>query len=205
MWKALARLMLGLAAGAALGCGQVSGDQTSPVQYPFVLTHEEIGLARELAEKDWHDSTLPSGPRHVFIKVDLLPDSQAETRQRLVMVHHYSYPTDETIFTMVDLTTHTIMSREVVAHFPTALAPVEVEHAIEVARHDGRLGPILDATPTSFEARPLQYANPHDPLFGHRVVHLLMRQHGAYLTQPRVLVDLNTDTVHLEAKHEPRE
>ena len=87
-----------------------------------MLTDEEIGLARALAEHDLTTHSLPSGPRNVFIKVDLLPDSQAESARRLVMVHHYRYPTDETIFTMIDLQTHEVLNRETYAHYPTALA-----------------------------------------------------------------------------------
>ena len=134
----------------------------------------------------------------MFIKVDLRPDSQAETTQRLVMVHHYRYQTDQTIFTMIDLHTHEILNREVAAHYPTGLAPAEVEHAIRLARADSRIRPLLDAIATTFDARPIQYAAPQEPLFGHRVVHLLMRQDGKDLVNPRVLVDLTTETVHLE-------
>ena len=49
-----------------------------------------------------------------------------------------------------------------------------------------------------FEARPILYAGSHEPLFGHRVVHVLLRREGDYLMHPRVLVDLTTETVHLE-------
>src|SRR5437870_4751313 len=101
MWKNISSFVLGVLALAPLGCGQANGDQASPVKFPFVLTPEEIGQARELAERDLPVPALPSGPRIVFVKVDLLPDSQAETTQRLVMVHHYRYPSDETIFTMI--------------------------------------------------------------------------------------------------------
>jgi hypothetical protein len=198
MWQKIVRLLLGLAAVAPLGCAQASGDQTAQVRYPFVLTPEEIALARELAENDLPVDALPSGPRAVFIKVDLLPDKQAETSGRLVMVHHYRYQTDQTIFTMIDLHTHEILNREIVAHYPTGLAPAEVEHAIRLARADDRLRSLLEAIPTNFDARPIQYAAAHEPLFGHRVVHLLLRQDGNYLISPRVLVDLTTDRVFLE-------
>jgi hypothetical protein len=198
MWHKTFRGLLGIMVLAPLGCGQAAGDPPGRAQYPFVLTHEELGLARALAEHDFMAGSLPSGLRNVFIKVDLLPDSQAETTRRLVMVHHYRYPTDETIFTMVDLQTHEVLKREVYAHYPTALAPVEIEHALQLARADNRLRPLLESMSPSFEARPIQYASGHEPLFGHRVVHVLLRHDGDYLMSPRVLVDLNTETVHLE-------
>jgi hypothetical protein len=116
----------------------------------------------------------------------------------LVMVHHYRYLTDETIFTMVDLNTPQVLKREIAAHYPTALAPEEIEHATLLARADLDLHPILQAAPTQFQARPIQYSAPDAPLFGHRVVHLLLVQNGKHLVSPRVLVDLTTDSVHLE-------
>jgi hypothetical protein len=198
MWHKIFRVLVGIMAIGPLGCGQASGDPIGPVRYPFVLTEEELGLARMLAERDWMTDSLASGSHNVFIKVDLLPDSQAESARRLVMVHHYRYPTDETIFTMIDLQTHEILNRETYAHYPTALATVEVERAIHLARADDRLRPLLETMSLKFEARPILYAGSHEPLFGHRVVHVLLRREGDYLMHPRVLVDLTTDTVHLE-------
>jgi len=193
-------LFAGFLALVPLGCGKPGGDQAARVTYPFNLTADELGLARALAEREWASDSPPSSHKTVFIKVDLLPDSQAETSQRLVMVHHYRYQDDQTIFTMIDLRTHEILKREIAIHYPTALAPSEVDQAIQLASADGRLKPLLDLVQTHFDARPIQYANPHDPLFGHRVVHLLMRQNGDYLMYPRVLVDLTNDSVHLETK-----
>jgi hypothetical protein len=201
MWQKALLFFFASAALLPLGCGQASGDQTEtlPVHCPFVLTPEEVGLARQLAEADLIVDSLPSGPKTVFIKVELLPDSQADSQQRLVMVQHYRYQSDETIFTMIDLNTHDTLKREIAPHYPTALAASEVERAIQLARADGGLRPLLDIAPTRLEARPIQYAD-HEPLFGHRVVHLLLRRDGDYLVNPRVLVDLSTETVHLETK-----
>jgi hypothetical protein len=191
-----------LLAVVPLGCGQASGDQTSKVAYPFVLTPAEVSQARQLAEQDLPGVGLTSGPKIVFIKIDLLPDSQAETAQRLVMVHHYRYLGDETIFTMIDLRTHTVLSREVHAHYPTGLAPSEIEEALHLARSDVRLHTLLAtaATATSDDVRPIQYADPQHPWFGHRMVHVMLRQGSSYLAEPRVLVDLTTATVHIDTE-----
>ena len=48
------------------------------------------------------------------------------------------------------------------------------------------------------EGRPIQAASPQEPLFGHRVVHLLLRHGPDYLNSPRVLVDLTNETVQIE-------
>jgi hypothetical protein len=198
MSQKMLHLLLGLMALMLVGCSQAIGDQTGRVQYPFVLTQEEISAARALAERDLMVDSLPSGPKTVFIKVDLLPDSQANTAQRLVMVHHYRYHADQTIFTMVDLNTHEILGRDIQVHYPTALAPAEMERALSLARADDRLRPLLQAGTTKLEARPIQYAAPEEPLFGHRVVHVLLRREGNYLVSPHVLVDLTNETIHMD-------
>lgn len=191
-------LAIGLIVMNSVGCSQAEGEPVRPVAYPFVLTPAEIAQARELAEKDWHAGHVQSGPRTVFVKVELLPDSQGDSAHRLVMVQHYRYGSDETIFTMIDLRAHAIVQRETHAHYPTALAQVEVDRATALAQTDARLKPILDIAPTHFEARPIQHADRHHALFGHRLVHLQLMQGRNALTTPHVLVDLTTESVHLE-------
>src|SRR5437868_12982838 len=116
MWHKNSCLFIVALAIAPLGCGQ-SAQQPAPV-YPFNLTQDEITLARDLAERDLpiFTSVLPSGPKRYFIKADLLPDSQAVSDQRLVMVHHYAYDGDRTIFTMVDLNRREFLERSIQDH-----------------------------------------------------------------------------------------
>jgi hypothetical protein len=198
MRRKLYYVVWGLVALVPIACGQASGDPVSAAHYPFQLTSEEIALARGLAEKDLIVDSLPSGPRMVFVKVDLLPPGPEDSTELLVMVHHYQYHTDLTVFTMIDLTSRQVLSREFHEHYPTALAVSEAERAMQLARADERLQSVLGPTSTHLEVRPLQYADPHEPLFGHRVAHVLLGQNGNYLASPRVLVDLTTETVHLE-------
>ncbi len=195
-------VFLALGACGAFGWGLADGDTPAVTTYPFMLTPDEIGLARDLAERDLLDISLPSGPKTVFIKVDLLPDSQADSTQRLVMVHHYRYWNDQTIFTMVDLRAQEVLKQEVVAHYPSALAPEEVQRALRLAHADDRLRHFFEVIPTEFDVRPIQFAAVHENFFGHRVVHVLMRQEGNYLVNPRVLVDLTTEIVHVETNQQ---
>jgi len=113
----------------------------------------------------------------------------------VVNVIHYRYRGDETILTTVDLRHGEVLKREILVQFPTALAQEEITRAEEMARADSRLQGLFAAQRLHVEARPLQAAAPQDPLFGHRVMHLLLRNGNAYLTTPRVLVDLSTETV----------
>lgn len=177
---------------AALGCARVEGDseRRSP---PFVLGSDEIQLARELAEARLG----PASPERVFfIKADLLPETHAETGLRRVMVQHYRYDGDETVFTMVDLRALEVRQVEIEPHYPTALAAEENLRAEQLAGRDERVRPLLE-NGVRLDYRPIQASSADDPLFGHRVVHLMLRSADGYLSRPRVLVDLTTGQVHI--------
>jgi hypothetical protein len=192
-------LLLAVLTLLPVACGRAQGDQAIEPLPPFVLTAQEIQLTRALAEEKLAIIPEPSHPldRTCFIKIDLLPDSQAETQQRQVMVHHYRYRDDVTILTMVDLNRAEVLSVENKAHYPTALCQEELARAERLTRADARVKSILDArsTPVFFEGRPQQITDQADPRFDHRLVLWSLRSDGGYLTGPRVLVDLTTETV----------
>lgn len=185
-----------------LACARLEGGDEQDIRMPFELTGAEIRLARELAERDLHVPLDPVTPseRIVFVKIDLLPDSQAVTSQRQVMVHHYRYRDDATVLTAVDLNRLEVLGTETILHFPTALAASEVARAERLARADERLRPIFEMPGRTLhvEGRPIQFASPQEALFGRRVVHLLLRDGNDYLNGPRILVDLSMETVHIE-------
>lgn len=185
-----------------LACARLEGGDEQDIRQPFELSGDEIRLARELAERSLPvalDSVTPS-ERVVFVKMDLLPASQAVTNQRQATVHHYRYRDDATILTVVDLNRLEVLGIETILHFPTALAPSELARAERMARDDERLRPIFEMPGRTLrvEGRPIQFALSHEPLFGRRVVHLLLRDGKDYLASPRVLVDLSTETVQVE-------
>lgn len=188
-------LPLLLALGAC-GCGRAVGDHTT--DSPTDLGVAEVRQARALAEAQLPAAAEPQSPRArvYFIKADLLPPPAGEPTRRLVMVHHYRYEGDVTVLTMVDLDAQQVVQSETVAHFPTALASEERERAAELARRDERVRPLLDEV-VALDFRPIQYARTSEPLFGHRVVHVMLRTDRGHFSRPRVLVDLSTDTVHL--------
>lgn len=182
-----------------LACARLEGSDEQDARPPFELSADEIRLARELAERHLDIPQNPASPmdRVVFAKIDLLPDSQAVTNQRQVIVQHYRYRGDATILTTIDLNRLEVLGVETIAHFPTALAREELDRAERMARADVRLRPIFEMPnlPLRVEGRPIQFAFPHEPLFGHRVVHLLLRDGNSYLNRPRVLIDLSTEAV----------
>jgi hypothetical protein len=195
-------MLLGLLALAPLACGNLQGNQEARDRPPYELSEKEIRLARELAERNTHLPQQIHSPleRVVFTKIDLLPDSRAGTNMRQVMVQHYRYRNDETILTTVDLNRLAVLDVETVPHLPTALAKEELDRAERLARQDVRLRTAFNKPGRTLvvEGRPIQAINAQEPLFGHRVVHLLLRHGADYLSTPRVLVDLTTETVSLE-------
>ncbi|MCI0379865.1 MAG: hypothetical protein L0215_19970 [Gemmataceae bacterium] len=187
-------LALALAALLTSGCNSADRDDKQP---NFVLSANEVRLAKTLAEHELgiEPHAQSRADRVVFVKVDLLPAAETE---RLVMVHHYRYQGDETIFTMVNLKAAEILSQEIEAHYPTALAPGEMERALTLARADGRIQPVLQIGNIVMEARPIQFSKAGDPLFGHRVAHVLLQRDGDYLATPVIYVDLTSETVNLK-------
>jgi hypothetical protein len=183
-----------------LACGQADGDLHQPDQVPLALSAEEIRLARHVAEER---QSLPANPlspleRVYFIKADRLPGPNADDPERRVNVIHYRYRGDETIITTVDLHTLEILKVDRYAHFPTGLAAEEVARAERLARAEERLQPLFADGTVILEARPIQTATEADPLFGRRLVQLLLRERGHYRAAPLILVDLTHDIVLIE-------
>jgi hypothetical protein len=195
------RCLLAALALAPIACGRLQGREESPARPPYELSPDEIRLARELAERDMNIPAKPLSPleRVVFTKIDLLPDSQAETTMRQVIVHHYRYRGDEVVLTTVDLNRLEVLSTETIPHFPSALAREELVRAEHMAQSDARIKHVFEEPGRSLKIEGrLPYFPSSHALFGHRVVQLLLRNGADYLSSPRVLVDLSTETVIVE-------
>ncbi|MCC6416619.1 MAG: hypothetical protein IT429_00040 [Gemmataceae bacterium] len=181
-----------------LGCGRVQGDVREADPLPsFILTPAEVETARDLAERKLEARGELGGlGKVVFCKVELLPGPHADAPQRLLRVTHYRYEGDQTIRTSVDLTRGEVRNVDVALHVPTPLAPEEAAHAEALARADARLKGVFARHGARLQVETIP-CNPveGDPLFGRRLAHILLGVEGAYLTAPRVLVDLTNDAV----------
>jgi hypothetical protein len=193
--------LLALLALLPVACGRAHGEQETEAVPAYELTAEEIRAARELAERDLvrpedRDSL---GGKVVFTKVELLPDSRAQTAQRLVTVTHYRYRGNEAVLTTVDLNTRQVVHVAADPNQPTPLAQEEFARALELAKADGRLAAFWAqrTADTAVEAKVSHYPA-GDPLHGRRTVVLLVREGRNYLTNPQVTVDLTSETVHVE-------
>ena len=169
----------------ALGCAR-----NEPM--PFELTPAEIRQARDLAEalEPLADLRLESPQmRIVFIKAERLPGAEAASGERQVMLQHYRYRDDTTVFTHIDLNLQEVVKQELAAHYPTGLSEEETRRALELARSDDRLRTIIEAQDLRLVPRPLQ------TLEHHRVVQLLLQRGTESLVEPRVRVDLTEERV----------
>ena len=192
------------------GCSPAMGDEelASPA---LGLAYDEIQAARKLAEKQIPaDSSSDSKPVH--IKTELLPQSQADSGKRQVLVVHYQYHGDLTYLTVLDLMTREVVKTDEHFHFPTALAPEEVQRAealarrnlramahLEAARHGGLA---IETNSTDdrivrMEAVPFQTIDASDPLFHHRVVEFQLVRDGFRLRMAPIRVDLTNETIHI--------
>lgn len=195
--KHLPWVLLVLLAVVPLGFSLAWTNRNRPAS-TILLTAEDVRLARELAERDLDIVSHPATPAEqtYYIKVDFLPASQAESDQRLVVVHHYRYREDETILTIVDLNRHEVIRRERAYHFPTALNSAEICRAKELVQSDGQLQSLISSRSLQVDCRPTQVRT-DDPRFGHRLVMVMLREDGDYLESPLVLVDLHTENVQI--------
>jgi hypothetical protein len=200
------RILLPLLAVLPIACARLDGDQSDRPQVAYEVSPAEICLARDLAERDLVIPEKPLRPsdKVCFIKVDLIPDSQAQTTQRQVVVTHYRYRDDAALLTTVDLNRLEVLKAEAYPHFPTGLAAEERRRAEELAKADPRLKGLFETHGRlTMEARSSTQPSPQDCFYGHRIVHLLLNRGGNYLHNPRVIVDLTSETVHVEAPDEP--
>lgn len=185
-----------------IACRTAQGDQDREVLAPFELSADEIQFARELAERDLARPEQVESPdaKIVFSKIELLPEAQAQTKERRVLVAHYRYPGDETIHTYIDLNRGEVFHTDILPHFPTPLAKSELTRAEELARADRRLQSVLTEHGANLHLEFLvtRALSRDDPAWGHRLVNVSLRVGAAYLSSPRVTVDLTNETVHVE-------
>jgi hypothetical protein len=156
----------------------------------------------ELAAERFARASADDPQKTVVADVQLLYQGEApDPRRRLALVTLYRYADDLTIRKTVDLTNGVLLDTRSTPHLTPPLTRLEHDAARALAlQHPeirAALGPkIGDVT---VEALLVRMPDPLDPLFGHRVVSLLFRTPGGYLSIGReVIVDLTDNAVLLE-------
>lgn len=195
-------LMVLLSAAVPIALISVWGHEDQQIWPSGQLTPQEETLARTLAERELAkpEHNIGSSEKIYFTRIQLLPDSQAETSQREAIVTHYRYQGNQAILSYVDLNTETVYKVEKVTNLPTPLAKEELQLAMELAKADARLQPLFQEYGNTLhvEGKPGGAERSTDPSRPQRQVHLLFRVGRNYLSGPRVIVDLATETVQVE-------
>lgn len=172
--------------------------QADTVVLPDTLLDEERVLAVSLAEA----AVAPLRTSSPIYVVDLRLTRRGSADQpRHALVTHYRYDGDLAILTTVDLGAQQAVTQDTVPHMDVPLAEEEVARARELALADPQvrraLGPDLEGLVV--EPMIIRAVSPSDPLFGHRLVSLLLAsQQGG---SAEVSVDLTAEEVWVE---EPR-
>jgi hypothetical protein len=124
-----------------------------------------------------------AGPRVVVSGVHLVRDPE-QPDSRLALVVAYRYDTASAVRTLVDLSTDEVVEVTEEVGAPVPLAPIELALARELALDDARVREAIAPYGPQIEVEGLlsHTTDTADPLFGHRIVHLLFRTPTGYLT-----------------------
>jgi Cu2+-containing amine oxidase len=168
------------------------------------LTREETAAAVKLAEQSLKSQKLFSERKMYLVEASFTRDSVAETKgvfERLAALTYYRYEGNLTIVVRVNLSRQQVIT---VKQMPNSYPPfsgAELALATEMAFKDPKLKDLLGPYRERLIVDPMTSHSelPSDPLFQHRIIHLLFRTGPTYLVpQWQVFVDLTTEKVILE-------
>ena len=172
------------------------------------LTAEERAIAIQRAEESLRAKKLLPDRKTFLTFVQTHRNATLEKKgifERHALLTYYRYAGDVGILVYVNLTRQKVESVEQLPHFLAPLAPAELARARELVLSEPRLRNVLQPLrdQLTIEALLTRIPDPKNPLFGHRLVHLLFRVGPRYLTaQGLVLVDLTTEQVIIQTSPE---
>lgn len=139
-----------------------------------------------------------STPRTVISNVQAV--GAGKTDRRLAIVTVYQYQGNTAVNRMVDLGSGEILNEERIPNGAAPLAPVEIEYARSLALADERVAKLVAPF---HDTATLQYlltttADQSSPLFGKRLVNVIIKTPRGYLSGPRILVNLTDARVTVE-------
>jgi Cu2+-containing amine oxidase len=165
------------------------------------LTKEERTLAIKLAEPALKANKLLPDRKTFLTSVEVSRDGEAEKRElfeRNAVLTYYRYAGDLGIRVYINLARQRAVNVEQLPHFPAPLALEELRLARELVLNDPRFKSDLESLKEmlTVEVVLTRIYTPTDPLFQHRVVHLLLRVGPHNLTRyGTIIVDLTTEKV----------
>ncbi|MGA8807159.1 MAG: hypothetical protein WB973_04720 [Thermoanaerobaculia bacterium] len=168
------------------------------------LTAAERELAIGIARDALTSEKLLPDVRTFLAAVVVFRDTRAEAAnifERHALVTYYRYAGDLGIRVDVNLVRRNVARLEKLPHFPVSLTAQEVARGAALALADARLKPMLEpfGAQLATDAILASTAGPKDPLFGHRLAHLLFRVGQRPLDVHAVVVaDLTDEKVLIE-------
>lgn len=185
-----------------LGWVSLACSQTAP-RSGFDLTSRERELARELAEREIAARHLRTDDRIYAVDFELIQpkDEKGErSAQRLARVTHYRYDGDVAIVSYVDLGSRRVVQTQTLEHPSVPVSQEEFEIAKRLLLANGEVRRQLgeNADRVVPEALLMNFPDPRDRLYGHRVLRFVFRLGRGYLRQPIAWVDLTTQAVTIE-------
>jgi Cu2+-containing amine oxidase len=202
----LVLVALFIALGAA-GVARGEPDFTEALKVAKIvapLTREETAAAVKLAEQSLKSQKLFSERKMYLVEASFTRDSVAETKgifERLSALTYYRYEGNLTIVVRVNLSRQQVITVKQMPNSYPAFSGDELALATELAFKDPKLKDLLGPYRERLIVDPMTSHNEdaNDPLFQHRVIHLLFRTGPTYLVpQWKVLVDLTTEKVIIE-------
>jgi hypothetical protein len=162
----------------------------------FAMTAQEEKVAADLAEAALKGKDLLRGKVYLS-KIEVFRDPGDRASPRRAFVTHYRYEDNAALRTIIDLDRRKVLDVEVLADFPTPLAPQEAARAVELASAHPEVKKLLAGSKgITLEALPVHSSIEGEPAYKHRVVNIFFREGGYYLMgAPLVDVDLTTETV----------
>jgi hypothetical protein len=183
---------------ASLACSQMAAPSTG-----LDLTTGERELARELAEREITAKRLRTDDRLYAVDFELVqPKDEKGERgaQRLARVTHYRYDGDLAIISYVDLSSRRVVQTQTLEHpsVPVSQEEFDIAKGLLLANETIRRQLGENAAKVVPEALLMNFPDPKDRLYGHRVLRFVFRRDRAYLRQPVAWVDLTARTVTIE-------
>lgn len=188
---------------AALGLGWAAMAWTQTTAPGFDLTPAERDLARQLAESEISARRLRTDDRLYAVDFELIvpKDLNGEPGdRRLARVTHYRYDGDLAIVSFVDLGSRQVVQLDTIAHPSVPVSQEEFDLGRTLVLQHPEVRSQLGANLTEVvpEALLMNFPDPEDPLFGHRVLRFVFKLSTEYLRQPVAWADLTARTVTIE-------
>lgn len=209
-WPA-GRLLFAMSLLVLASCTSLDGRPDAPPDVmPFEVTadEQEQALALVAASRDY--AMLSAEQPLYLVSTEVLRDKGRdagdEDDSRHILVTHYAPAGDVALLSVVDVQGRALISSEAIPHLPVRLSQAEYEIARELALQHPTVQRALDGRPVEVEVQLTRTGDRDDPLFGHRVVYVLLKTADGYLEDPVVYVDITAREVLIdpfETRSEP--